>query len=249
MGFCVLGAYFFFRLTLLSPHAAIDKGILPPGVSKSGAPNVDTIPHASPLPLAPHSETDTIAKANSVALATHLQLISRELQVNEAAISALKLTETQGKQFKDAITHFVDQLKHEELAHAYVETMADGGEQIVVPAFERARVIQTLETELSDIFGPEIAGFVKGRLPFDATLAVNDSEMRVYVETGNDGVEREIFERKVRGKPVVLRGQEFDMMYKEKTRSLIRGKFSKRNEHLFAAIGTLPRRQEKGTGK
>ena len=197
--------------------------------------------------------SEPLVKEKALAEKLHVQLISTEsgtLAVNGATIAMLGLSPNQAHQLNASLGKFFNRLRDEEVKHAYVTVSADGSEEIVVPAFDRKELIDALMTELDESLGPAIADFVNDRLLYDWNLAAGNFEMRSYIQKGNDGKDREVFERTTASKPqpIKLPGMSPERTVfsaptqKNRTNIPLRDDHYFRARHLWAAIYQLPRR-------
>jgi len=187
-----------------------------------------------------------VEELKSIAQKIHLQLTASNpegIRVSETAVSILRLTDAQAKQLNDSLNRFVDRLKQEELAHAFVTVNSTGKEEIVIPPFDRKPIIQGLQVDINSRLGNTVAEFVEARLPFDDTIASSNNEMRVYLERGKDGIDREVFVRTVECEPLVYQGREQFRTEQIRTSAIFRTEFRARTKHLFTAIDKLPRHQ------
>ena len=205
------------------------------------------------MPLSIRGGSEPLVKEKALAEKLHMLLVSTEsgmLAVHESTIAVLGLSPNQAHALNASLTQFFNRLRAEEVKHAYVEVSADGSEKIVVPAFDRKDLIDALTTELDESLGPAITDFVNDRLPYDWNLAAGNVEMLSYIQKGNDGQDREIFQRTTASKPqpVKLPGPSPERTVfsaptqKSSTNIPLRDDHYFRARHLWAAIYQLPRR-------
>ncbi len=182
-------------------------------------------------------------------------LDSESLDLDSSLIELLELTPTQVAAINDSLRSFMQSLRTHELSHAFVSVDPSGNEEIIVSAFDRGPLIKQLQAEISAKGIPDIADFLVGQLPFDSTLAVADAEMRVAMETGEDGAERVSFTRRLRRSdamddttPIVSRGGIFGNVSVRfsptdlvTSQGLLEKGISPRLRHLFTAAPSLPR--------
>ena len=81
-------------------------------------------------------------------------------------------------------------MRLEEVAHASVVVGPHGDEEIVVSAFDRGKLVSRLRDEISKNVDADVAAFIADQLVFDNTLAIANAEIRVAIETGDDGADR-----------------------------------------------------------
>ena len=202
--------------------------------------------------------SEPLVKEKALAEKLHVQLVSSEsgrLAVNESTIAVLGLSPNQAHELNVSLAKFFDQLRAEEVKHAYVKVGADGSEEIVVPPFDRKELIDALTTELNESLGPAITDFVNERLPYDWNLAAANPEMRAYIEKSNDGKDREVFETTSRQKPQPIKvpgvsPERWPSISTAKNRTVVplRETHYFRAQHLWTAMNQLPRRgPEAGT--
>lgn len=198
-----------------------------------------------------------IERVKSYAREKRLPVVDSEsLGLDIFIIELLKLATTQVEDINESFRSFIHSLRSAELAHAFVSVSPNGNEEIVISAFDRSSLIKRFQAEVSRKGTPDIADFLADQLPYDGTLAVVDAEIRVGIETGDDGADRVCFSRRIRRSdavddhtPVVMRGGIFgdvDVRFSPTdlvtTKGLLGKEISPRLEHLFAAAHSLPRR-------
>lgn len=183
-------------------------------------------------------------------------LDSETLGLDKSLIELLELTPTQVERINESLGRFLQSLRSEELAHAFVSVDPNGNEEIVVSAFDRSPLVKQLQTEISVKRTPDIADLLIGQLPYDSTVAVVDAEIRVAIETGDDGADRVCFTRRLRRAdavdektPIVSRGGifgdvgvRFSPTNIVTTKGLLGGGIPPRLTHLLTAASSLPRR-------
>ena len=198
-----------------------------------------------------------IERLKSFAREKRLPVVDCEsLGLNISIVELLKLTPTQVENINESFRSFMQSLRSEELAHAFVSVSPNGDEEIVVSAFDRSPLMKRLRAEVSGKSTPDIADFLADQLPYDTTVAVADAEIRVGIETGDDGADRMCFSRRIRRSdavddktPVVMRGGIFgdvDVRFSPTDLVTSKGLLAKgigpRLSHFFAATPSLPRR-------
>ena len=99
----------------------------------------------------------------------------------------MELPPEQVQSVNSVIERFLDRLRAQEIAHAYVSVDPNGNEQIVVRPFDRTKIVEAFRNELQTAGGSDVAQFLANRATFDATLAAGNWEMRAYVEHTPDG--------------------------------------------------------------
>lgn len=180
---------------------------------------------------------------------------SESLGLDPLLIELLKLTPAQVEEVDRTLRSLLEGLRSAELAHAFVSAGANGDEEIVVGAFDGSSLIEQFRADLAREGTRELADFLADQLPFDGTLAVADAEIRVGIETGEDGADRVCFSRRLRRSeavddhtPVVMSGGIFgDLEVRFSatdfitTKGLLGRWTSPRLEHLFKAAPSLPR--------
>jgi hypothetical protein len=198
-----------------------------------------------------------IERLKSFAREKRLPVVDCEsLGLDISIVELLKLTPTQVELINESFRSFMQSLRSEELVHAFVCERPNGNEEIVISAFDRSALMKRFRTEVSRKGTPDIAGFLADQLPYDATLAVANAEIRVWIESGDDGADRVCFSRRIRRSdavddqtPVVMRGGIFgdqDVRFAPTdlltSKGLLGKEISPRFRHLFAAAPSLPRR-------
>ena len=169
-----------------------------------------------------------------------LPLISSgSLRLTEAAAALLELPPEQAQAVNLAIDRFLDRLRTEEVAHAYVSVDPNGKEQIVVRPFERAKMIEAFRNELQTAGGADVAQFLGNQATFNPTLAAGNWEMRAYIEHTPDGRDMEVFVRTLDALVVTVDGHDLP----PRERLISKGSLGSdaRIQHLLAAINQLPR--------
>lgn len=175
-----------------------------------------------------------IMKENSLPL-----ISSGSLRLTEAATALMELSPEQEQSVNLAIERFLDRLRAEEIAHAYVSADPNGNEQIVVRPFDRTETIKAFRHELQAAGGPEVAQFLGEQAAFSPALAAGNWEMRAYVEHTSDGKDMDVFVR-TRDTPVYT-GSVRNLPPQERVISKTSLGSQTRIRHLFAAMDQLPR--------
>lgn len=168
-----------------------------------------------------------------------LTLISSgSLRLSEAAVALMELSPEQAQSVNLVIEKFLDRLRAEEIAHAYVSVDKDGNEQIVVRPFDRTKMIEAFRNELQTAGGAEVARFIADRSTSNSTLAAGNWEMRAYREQTQAG-EKEAFERTLEAPVSTYKGRAMPPDLKLVSKSTVG--LQTRIRHLFAAMDQLPR--------
>lgn len=200
--------------------------------------------HSDDLPIGPQ-------RLQSIARNTSLQLLNWEsLTLNQAVVDLLYLKSGQVEELNSDLREFVRSLQSEEVAHAYVLKKADGNEEIVVASFDRSKQIENLRNKIALKLGNEIADFIGKQTAYDAKLAVNNSEMRLYIEHDDDGtdyvvVRQEALRRDALDSKIPIQqgnlqmAPTYDMSIKVPLSNGINSRYS----HLFSASDRMPRRK------
>ena len=156
-----------------------------------------TVPSSTPLPTG----TRERARWESIAKQTRLQMVSSStLSLTPAVAALLELQPEETEVLNGELRSFIGRLKAAELEHAYVLVREDGSEQIVVAPFDRNPVIKTFRDAVAAKSGDNVANFLAEQMRYDSTLATEKAEIRFYMETDKEGVDRVAFERKVRNR-------------------------------------------------
>lgn len=200
---------------------------------------------------APSPKAEEPTKGQSIAQRTRLQLLdSSSLSLSKGAIALLDLTPAQSKELNQELGGFIERLRAAELKNAYVFVKSDGSEEIVVSPFDRGPLLNDFRASVAAKVGENVADICAKQMPYDSTLAVENAEMRVYIEKGVDHQDTVVFERKVRRREVEdSMGPMPSMKPRAKTANFINKVpvdqgFNIRYRHLFDAENTLPRKTE-----
>ncbi len=201
----------------------------------------------------PSSSESTIGpiKLRSIARNTYLQLIDSEsLAFNRAVIDLLDVNPSQVNELNVVLKDFISTLQSDELAHAYVAKTDDSGEVIVVSPFDRSKLIDNFRGRVAQILGNDAADFIAEQTAYDHSLAVGNSELRVSIEHGDDGLDRVSVEQYIRERfaldsetPVRIGQINFAPTSRTTTKTLLRKGVGQRFNKLFAAADTLQRRK------
>ena len=179
---------------------------------------------------------------------------ARSLALSDSAVALLDMTPEQAQQLNAIFGAFLDNLRREEVKHAYVEIDAEGNEQIVVPPFDRTGFINALRSEVSLRINPVVGGFISEGIQYDGNLAVGNFKMRVYLkreifkEIGDtSGSEFETFERNVAVRPHLVNGRPGPLVRKliSKRKYSEKTGFDIRTRHLWNVVSDLPKRKAK----
>jgi len=166
-------------------------------------------------------------------------------------IELLELTSKQAADLDDILARFVEHLRAEELLHAYVSVTPGGEDEIVVPGFptfDRTGMVNRFRDEVTATLGADVGDFVAEEIYWDSNLAAGNSELRLGIQGGADGVERVVFTRHVRrpahrGSEEIFGGVKvrFAATNKHKTISILSLGINPRYTHLLSAADALPR--------
>ena len=202
-------------------------------------------------PVPPNEGAIGPQRLQSIARHTYLNLLdSKTLTFNQAVLDLLDVNSSQIEELNGVLKRFLTSLQSEELAHAHVATTSDGGEEIVVGAFDRVKLISKLRDDIARILGKDAGDFVAGRTYYDTDLAVGNSELRLSIERGNDGFDRLVVDQHIRAPDAldsetpILRGEvTFAPTTHEVVKRLLGKGVDPRFSHLFSAVDRLPRRK------
>lgn len=208
------------------------------------SPNVE--PTAPEPPRQIMIEPDRL---RAIAKHTYLSLLdSGSLAINQAVVDLLGLNSKQTEELNQILKHLLGSIETEELAHAYVTT-TERGEEIVVAAFDRSPLIEDFRGKVAAKLGKDVGDFVAEQCPFDHCLAIDESEMRLYIEPADDGLDRVVFEHRMRDRdavdsktPFMRHGIRFAPTHPVTVKALLGQGVKPRYNRLFSAAATLPRR-------
>ncbi len=263
----ILAAWSFMR-DELPVVATIPQSIPITPITESITPVTGTInkePQPSAKSADPVSDSSALAAQTFKSFARHtsLRVINPDtLGLAAPVVELLQLTPTQAQGVDQSVRRFIERLQSQELAHAYISVDADGNEEIVVSAFDKTPLINGLQNEVSKNVNPDVAALIAERIPFDYSLGVTNSQMRLSITTGDDEVERVSFTRSVLRPdavddktPIAVQGFapgltiNFSPTNIITTTRPIRNGLDPRYAHLFRAENVLPRRAETGPKK
>lgn len=120
-------------------------------------------------------------------LAAHptFQLIKpQSLELTEVVCDLLELTPDQTNLLRDGISTLLDDVRAEELKNAYVRVKSDGSQEVVVPPFDRGPLLGKFRETLASTIGSDEADFCAREALYDTTLAVRNTEVRIYTRRG-----------------------------------------------------------------
>lgn len=188
-------------------------------------------------------------RLQALARETGLQLISPEsLQLSAAAIHLLELNPTEVEALNKLLASFLESLRTQEILHAFV-TPSLSGEEIVVAAFDRSPLVNSFRDKVAAATDPAIGSFIAEQMVFDRTLAIGNSELKLHIETGADGLDRVFFKQFAQRLDALdsetpIRNGKFLMSpnYELQSVRLLGKTVNSRYQHLFSAVDTLPRR-------
>lgn len=226
----------------------------------------------------PISLTDgpQLQKLTMLGRTTSLQILDRDsmlLSANTAAM--LELPAEKVNQINKLLRTFTDKLYAAEIAHAHVEVYKDFGEEIVVDAFDRNELLNTLKLNVGNVTNTAIATFIYDRLSHDYELGATNTDIRASIETPDDGINRITFSRyilseKAFSPDVQIHTLDRESMFKigpdgkrvlkfspselspttrTVTTSLLKDKVPIRIRALFDAADQLPRKEMTGERK
>lgn len=186
------------------------------------------------------SSSESVAKWTLTIKEKEIPLISfYSLQLTEEAVALMELPPEQAREVNRAIEKFVRKLRAEEIAKAYVSIDASGKEQIVVPPFDRKKIIESFRNELRTVAGAGVEQFLGKQATFDRQLVAGNWEMRAYVEQQPSGENKEVFVYTVEAPAITYKGLTLapseKVILTSSVGSLVR------MQHLFAAKNQLPR--------
>lgn len=191
-------------------------------------------------------------RLKSIARNTSLQVMdSKSLTASRALVELLGLSATQAETLNKSMKVFLQNIQQDELKHAYVAVNGDGNEEIVVSSFDRTQRITALRSTIAGEIGDEAAYVISEQLVYDRGLAVGPDEMRVHVETGDDGTELLVFSQKALDrnatdptKPYMMGEVRMAPTFNLVIRTPIGNPANERFKHLLAAVDSLPRRKQ-----
>lgn len=125
-------------------------------------------------------------------LAAHptFQLIKpQSLELTEVVCDLLELTPEQTNLLRDGISTLLDDVRAEELKNAYVRVKSDGSQEVVVPPFDRGPLLGKFREALASSIGSDEADFCAREAFHDTTLAVRNTEVRIYTRRGPSQIE------------------------------------------------------------
>lgn len=186
------------------------------------------------------SSTKSVERWTLIKKENMLPLISFDsLRLTDAAAALMELQPEQARSVNLAIDRFLDRLRAEEIAHAYVSVDPNGNEQIVVRPFDRTKMIEAFRNELQTAAGTDVAQFLGNQATSNPTLAAGNLEMRAYVEHTPTGEDQEFFVRTLETPINTIDGR--DLPPRIRMTSKLTLGTGTRIQHLFAAMNQLPR--------
>lgn len=192
------------------------------------------------------SSSTSVAKWTLIMNETKLPLIGSDpLRLTEAAVALMELSPEQARTVNLAIDRFIERLRADEIANAYVSIDPSGKEQIVVRPFDRKETIEAFRSELQTVAGINVAQFLGNQATFNPTLAAGNWEMRAYVEHTPGGKDGEVFVRTLEMPVITVDGRDLPPYIRMTSKSSLGS--DPRSRHLFEAMKRLPRVGENPT--
>ena len=184
----------------------------------------------------------------TIAKGAYLQLVYPEsLTFNQGVIALLDLTPSEAKELNMDLESFIDRLRAAEKKHAYVLAGSDGSEQIVVEPFDRGPLIRKFRETVAGHLSQNVADFCTEQMLYDQSLAPGNGEVRLYLETDENGRNLMVISRGVhRRNPTGNPKWEGDAAPPVVSRMPAQKDFGIRYRHLGTAAKTLPRKTEPG---
>lgn len=165
--------------------------------------------------------------------------------LTEEAEALMQLSPEEVREVNRAIEKFLRRLRAEEIAKAYVSIDPSGKEQIVVPPFDRKKMIESFRNELKTAAGASVEQFLGKQATFNPELVAGNWEMRAYVEQEPSGEYKEVFVYTVEAPSRTIDGVKLAPSSK---RIIITSPgIQVRIQHLIAAKYELPRVAENPT--
>lgn len=184
----------------------------------------------------------------TIAKGGYLQLVNpQSLTITRGVVALLDLTPSESKELNMDLESFIDRLRGAEKKHAYVLARSDGSEQIVVEPFDRGPLIRKFRETVAGHLSQNVADFCAEQMRYDATLALGNGEVRLHIETDENGrdlmvLSRGVHRRNSTGDPK----WEGDAAPPVVTRLPAQKDFGIRYRHLGSAVKTLPRKTDPG---
>ncbi len=196
-------------------------------------------------------EAAPAVKIKSYARTIHLQIVDpKDLSLSKMVSELLDLNSTQVEHVNGSLARFVERLRQEEVVHASIVMGPNGGEEIVIAAFDRGKLVRALRDEVSTSVDSDVASFIADQLAFDGTLAIANAETRVAIQSAADGADRLSFTRQIQQPeavdeytPYSQGGIVFAATSTHITEGLLEPTILSRFSHLFAAEQELRRRE------
>ncbi len=186
------------------------------------------------------SSSESVAKWTQMMNEKEIPLISfYSLHLTEEAVALMELPPEQAQEVNRAIEKFLRKLRAEEIANAYVSIDASGKEQIVVPPFDRKKIIEAFRNELRTVAGAGVEQFLGKQATFNRQLIAGNWEMRAYVEQQPSGEYKEVFVYTTQAPSRTIDGVKLAPSEKNTVTSSVG--ILVRPRHLFAAKNELPR--------
>jgi hypothetical protein len=160
---------------------------------------------------------------------------SKSMALNDAVVALLEITPAETELLNAARGHFIDKLRTLEIENAHVLEKKDGSEVIVVSPFDRRPLLNEFRASVAAKLGNEIAKLCADMMQYDATLALENAEMRVHIEKHLRHGDEVVFKRQYRNRKNTF-------IYIEHLP--LDGEVGVRNDHLFSAKPGLPRKTE-----
>lgn len=191
-------------------------------------------------------------RLQSIARNTSLQVMDfKSLTASRALVELLGINATQVEMLNKSMKEFLRNIQQDELKHAYVAVKGDGNEEIVVGSFDRTQRITELRSKIAGEIGDEAAYVISEQLVYDRGLAVGHDEMRMHVETGEDGTEQVVFSQKALDrnatdptKPYMMGKVRMAPTFNLVIKTPIGNPANERFKHLLEAVDSLPRRKQ-----
>jgi len=209
----------------------------------------ETIPEANPKDDESERK-EKLRRWTSVARSSTLQVLKADtLTLNPAVADLLGLTPGETQELSNAITRLMGKLRSAERANAYISVGADGGEEIVVPPFDRSSLVNQFRSEVGSRVSSEVAEFVSAQMTYDRKLSIRNSEVRLYIQRGADGLDRMVLTQESLRKDAVdaqtpIKSGLFNIAptLKVTTSVPVGSGQDSRYDHLFSSVEWLPKR-------
>lgn len=151
--------------------------------------------------ISPSGQDFTSVQSQKLAEAVKLGKIplldSSTLTLNRNAAVLLEIPLEKIELINSHIKNYTAKLFAAEIANAHIEINGEIGEEIVVAAFDRTKLLEGLRLDISETISPAFGAFLFERFAHDRELGATNTEIRASIESNQNGSDRIVYKRTV----------------------------------------------------